>query len=145
MCLPLEQVGREYAFAELDLRLLTNRELDIINGDSVSAIEKEGRLTLLQDVTYIAGSHGWQTAKNEYLAVLRKIELGTLHWNSDFSVIQQVVLLKPTVTNIVTKLGAKRSSHGSVSPNAWYCRAFQSKSCTKGLLMLTFCRAGRSC
>ena len=131
VCLPLEQVGREYAFGDLDLRLLTAGELEIITRDTVSAIEKEGRLTLLKDVTYIAGSHGWQTAKNVYSAVLRRIELGTLQWDSDFSAIKQVVLLKPTATNNVTKFGAKKPSRGTLSPNAWYCRAFQSRSCTK--------------
>ena len=133
-------MGREYVFAELDLRLLTAGELKIITGDTVSAVEKEGRPTLLKDVTYIAGSHGWQTAKNVYSAVLRKFELGTLHWDSDFYAIKQVVLLKPTATNTVTKFGAKKP-RGSVSPNAWYCHAFQSKSCTKRLLMMMFCRA----
>ena len=101
---------------------------DVNNG---GAVEKEGRLTLLKDVTYIAGSHGWQTAKNVYSAVLRRIELGTLQWDSDFSAIKQVVLLKPTATNNVTKFGAKKPSRGTLSPNAWYCHAFQSRSCTK--------------
>ena len=131
VCLPLEQVGREFAFGDLDRRLLTAGELEIITGDTVSAVEKEGRLTLLKDVTYIAGSHGWQTAKNVYSAVLRRIELGTLQWDSDFSAIKQVVLLKPTATNNVSKFGAKKPSRGTLSPNAWYCRAFQSRSCTK--------------
>ena len=124
VCLPLEQVGREYAFGDLDLRLLTAGELEIITGDTVSAVEKEGRLTLLKDLTYIAGSHGWQTAKNVYSAVLRRIELGTLQWDRDFSAIKQAVLLKPTATNNVSKFGVKKPSRGSFSPNAWYCHAF---------------------
>ena len=36
VCLLLEQVGREYAIAELDLRLLTAGELEIITGDMVT-------------------------------------------------------------------------------------------------------------
>ena len=94
VALPLEQVGKSFAFAELDLRLLVAGELEIIPADSVSRCEKEGRLGLLKDVTYIAGNLGWQAAKNIYSAVVRKIELGLLQWDSDFSSVCQVVLLK---------------------------------------------------
>ena len=131
MCLPLEQVGREYTFAELDLRLLTAGKLEIITGDAVSDVEKGMETHVVEgcdvhcQVTWLAN------CQNVYSAVLRNIELGTLHWDSEFSMIKQVVLLKPTATNNVSKFGDRKPSRGSVRPNAWYCCAFQSKCCTK--------------
>ena len=133
VALPLEQVGKSFAFAELDLRLLVAGELEIVTADSVSRCEKEGRLGLLKDVTYIAGNQGWQAAKNIYSAVVRKIELGLLQWDSDFSSVCQVVLLKAQHSQASgSRFNNKKAfPRGQDLPTAWFCRAYQSHSCEK--------------
>ena len=120
VALPLQQVGKLYSFIEFDSRLLAGGGQEIVAADS-------------KDVTYIAGNQGWQAAKNVYSAVVRKIELGLLQRDSDFSAIRQGVLLKAQHSHASVPMlpNKKASARGQDLPNAWYCRAYRSHSCDK--------------
>ena len=74
VALQLEFTGKSHTFAELDLRLLVARELEVLSGPSIDAVERAGRLELLKQVVYAEGNLGWGAAKSLYAAVLRKVE-----------------------------------------------------------------------
>ena len=62
--------------------------------DNISKFERIGRLSLLQCVAYVAGSHDWNTARSLYATTVRKVELGLMNWGSNFSKVEQTVLSK---------------------------------------------------
>ena len=138
VALQIEHVGRNYAFHELDLRLLVAGELEIIMGDNVSEVERMGRLSLLQGVAYVAGSHDWNTARSLYAAAVRKVELGLLNWGSDFSKVEQTVLSKAVArgqkgrytVNFSSGSSGGSTSQSKTDNRTWYCRAFQYGKCS---------------
>ena len=94
--------------------------------------EKKGRLELLKQIAYFYGSYSWPVLRNVYVSIVRKIELGSKNWNSNFMLEFQVIL---------TKLGAGDKGSQKKSSNrdpprkgdteaVWYCRDYQSGKCS---------------
>jgi hypothetical protein len=86
-------------FNDLDFRLFVAGELEIATSQDIQEGERAGRLRLLKQLAYLNGAHQWDIIKKIYVAIVRKIELGSLHWGSCFLNDIQWILTKHTVTS----------------------------------------------
>lgn len=92
MKLQLEYCGKDINFSNLNFKMLVAGKLEIISDPTISSNEREGRLRLLKEVVYISYSFDWKAVRKMYAAVLRRIKMAELDWNSDFNMVQTSVL-----------------------------------------------------
>ncbi|CAC5412970.1 unnamed protein product [Mytilus coruscus] len=79
-------------------------ELEIISNFCKNKSEKEGRLRLLQKVSYFSSVYQWSAILDFYAAWLRQIEIGKKTWNDDPQVLESAVLTesnKCSVGNLI--------------------------------------------
>ena len=118
-------------FKELDFRLFVAGELEIATSPDISDRERTGRLLLLKQLAYLHGVHDWGILRNIYLSVVRKIEMGSLHWGSSFMHDIQWILTKHTVTQAsrtsrpITKAGRNNAPDKKI----WYCIDYNRGKC----------------
>ena len=119
------------AFSDLDFRLLVAGELERVTEPGVSEDERQGRLRLLKQLTYLNGHHQWDIVKKVFSAVLRKIELGILHWGSCFLNDIQWILSKHTITHHTRTHQPKHQAQPAIrNPNTpIYCLQFNRGQC----------------
>ncbi|CAC5414964.1 unnamed protein product [Mytilus coruscus] len=90
--LQYEYVNEQVSFNNLDIKLFTAGELEIITRADISEIERKGRLNLLKKITYYSQIYSWKGLLAFYAAWLRKIEPGQNKWFDDPSVIELPIL-----------------------------------------------------
>ena len=112
---PHVQIQHDYAraaleFRSLNMRLFTVGELETITSDRTPEREKEGRIRLLKQILYHAGSYEWSALLDLHTAVVRKIEVGERDWGSDFTDIEHMTLtMRPsTLLNSKSKASNNR-------------------------------------
>lgn len=116
-------------FNDLDFRLFVAGELEIATSSDIQECERAGRLRLLKQLAYLHGAHQWEIIRKIYIAVVRKIELGSLHWGSCFLNDIQWILTKHTITHHPrTRQPAPSARPQSSVP--LYCIAFNRGKCT---------------
>ena len=127
-----EYLYKGVSFNELDFRLLIAGELEIISSESISNLERNGRLRLLKRLTYLHGVHGVDCLKGIYTAIVRKIELGLLKWDSDFISEIQWLVTKQVAGMGTTSRGAQKGGTHDRKPRdrVWYCLDFNQGKCT---------------
>ena len=111
--LRLEHVRDPIKFDDLDLRLFTAGELNIIDRHDISPVEKRGRTDLLKNILYLAGYYEWRGILNFYATIINQIELGIKGWESDFSEERSLVLLPYALP---TRKDRPRQSQGIKRP-----------------------------
>jgi hypothetical protein len=89
--------------------------------------ERAGRLRLLKQLAFLNGSHQWDIIKKIYIAIVRKFELGSLHWGSCFLNDIQWILTKNTVTQPTRKYTKAPASNHNIP---LYCKDFNRGACT---------------
>ena len=115
VALQIEFVNKNLTFHELDFRLLTAGEIEIILGSNISDSERLGRLKLLRQVAYHAGSYEWASVRNLYAAIVRKIELGLLSWEGDFTNVEHLFLTKSRPKTLIGQgIANRRARNGNV-------------------------------
>ena len=97
--LRFEHVRDPIKFDDLDLRLYTAGELNIIDRPDISHIEMRGRLDLLKNILYLAGYYEWRGILQFYATIINQIEMGVKDWDSDFSEEGSLVLLPYALSN----------------------------------------------
>ena len=117
-------------FKDLDFRLFVAGELEIITSPDISDRERSGRLQLLKQLTYLNGVHQWEILRNIYLSVVRKIELGSLHWGSGFMHDIQWVLTKHTVTQPARPGRTPKTASSTNDNRNLYCLEYNKGKCT---------------
>ena len=152
---PQEKLSMEYVkepldFDNLDLRLLAAGELEIIEC-CTSQTEKKGRLKLLKNILYYAGHYQWKAVLDLYANVIRQIEVGEKTWDSDFSRLEQLILMPYRLGTKTTRSdsgytykkrdnryagdqnSASRYKMGDQdresAPLAWFCSGYQKGEC----------------
>ena len=80
--LRLEHVRDPIKFDDLDLRLFTAGELNIIDRHDIPLVEKRGRTDLLKNILYLAGYYEWRGILQFYATIINQIELGIKGWES---------------------------------------------------------------
>ena len=90
--LQYEYVNDAVKFHDLDLKLFTAGELEIITSGEISEQEKSGRLNLLKKTTYYSNIYNWKGLLPFNAAWLRKIELGQKTWRDDPACIEVPIL-----------------------------------------------------
>ena len=137
--LRLEHIRDPIKFDDLDLRLFVSGELNIIERDDISRVEKEGRMRLLKDILFLAGFYEWKGILEFYATVINQVELGIKSWNSSFNEERSLVLLPfakgpqgkdSNAGSTNKKQSAKKSPEGSET-RAWFCRPYQKGECSR--------------
>ncbi|CAC5406793.1 unnamed protein product [Mytilus coruscus] len=87
-----EFVNESVSFNDLDPKLFTAGELEIITSKNISEKERSGRLNMLKKITYYSNIYSWKGLLSFYAAWSRKIELGQKSWDDDPSSIEVPIL-----------------------------------------------------
>ncbi|CAG2243504.1 unnamed protein product [Mytilus edulis] len=90
--LQFEYVNKDLKFKQLNFKQFVAGELEIISNFCKNKSEKEGRLRLLQKVSYFSSVYQWSAILDFYAAWLRQIEIGKKTWNDDPQVLESAVL-----------------------------------------------------
>ena len=96
----------------------------------LSASDKQARLEQLKRAVYQTGSYSFDLVLDLHAAKLRAIELGRKSWDSDFSNLEQQMLLGAKGRGKQTA-GGSLGGGASKEPRVFYCRDFQSGQCNK--------------
>ncbi len=121
-------------YNNLDNRLFIAGELNIIRA-SISDIEKIGRLNLLCDTVFNMGHYEWQAILRLHATILSEIESGSLTWKSDFSRLEQQLLMPYTIRKANLDKKSSKNKAGGKSDKVFhedkilYCNEFQSGTC----------------
>jgi hypothetical protein len=116
-------------FNHLDFRLFVAGELEIATSPDILECERTGRLRLLKQLAYLHGAHQWDIIRKIYIAVVRKIELGSLHWGSCFLNDIQWILTKHTFTQPTRSQQTVTVPSGPDTTTHIYCTDFNRGSC----------------
>ncbi len=137
-----ELFGKHLGFLELNFRLFAAGELEIITRPGISTIEQTGRLGLLKQLAYLNGYHDWKVVRNVYMAIVRKIEVGVLSWQSSFIGEIQWMCTKLYAMGSMAgsssnkQAGAVRAGRSEAKTKTegfWWCRDFnREKGCSLG-------------
>ena len=142
--LRFEHVRDPIKFDDLDLRLFTAGELNIIDRPDISYIEMRGKLDLLKNILYLAGYYEWRGILQFYATIINQIEMGVKDWDSDFSEERSLVLLPYALSNRRDRPPQGQSSKrpsglgqnlgrpvDAADNRAWFCRAYQWGECSR--------------
>ena len=132
-------------YKQLDSRLFIAGELSIIKSRKISEFEKCHRLNLLFDTVFNMAFYEWPALLKLHAAILTEIESGSMYWDSDFSRLEQQLLMpfplkKVKKTERVKPQSDKRNDEERVI----FCNLFQKGSCTFSELSHTAKFFGRS-
>ncbi|CAG2201812.1 unnamed protein product [Mytilus edulis] len=127
--LQYEFVNESVSFNDLDPKLFTAGELEIITSKSISEKERSGRLNLLKKITYYSNIYSWKGLLSFYAAWLRKIELGQKSWDDDPSSIEVPILTQYIVPKAKTSSFPAKSSENK-DDQVWFCTLFNRNRCT---------------
>ena len=129
-----EMCLRHLSFEELDFRLFIAGELEIVTSLGITQLEKQGRLELMKQLAYFNGSYPWATLRNVYVSIVRKIELGTRTWGSNFTPEFQLILTKLGIGSSKgkPKTEGKKTDNKTDSDRIWFCHEYQKGTCTQG-------------
>ena len=122
--------GCNIEFDQLNLTKLVAGELEIATGATISRREKRGRLRLLKKLLHYADGFDMSVVKAIYSAVLRRIELGLLDWESDFSETEQMALAQELSKQRKVKANKSQESQGASTAGTWFCHNFNRDKCT---------------
>jgi hypothetical protein len=114
-------------FNGLDFRLFVSGELEIATSLDIREGERAGRLHLLKQLSYLHGAQEWDIIRKVYIAIVCKIELGSLHWGSCFLNDIQWILRKHTITQPTRKFTAAPALNHDI---LLYCVDFNKGVCT---------------
>ncbi len=123
-------------FKQLDSRTFIAGELNIIRSKEISEVERKGRMNLLCDMIYNMGHYEWEAILRLYAAILSEIDAGNLNWKSDFSRLEQQVLMPFTIRKAKFEKKGDKGKYNSNKPFAGYedkllyCNDFQSGNCS---------------
>ena len=124
--LQYEYVNEQVSFNDLDMKLFTAGELEIITSSNISESERKGRLNLLKKITYYSQVYSWKGLLAFYAAWLRKIELGQNKWSDDPSVIEV-----PVLTPYILSKSKFQSNKGERKDDTvWFCTLYNRNRCT---------------
>lgn len=126
--LQYEFVNESVSFNDLDPKLFTAGELEIITSKNISEKERSGRLNLLKKITYYSNIYSWKGLLSFYDA-LRKIELGQKSWDDDPSSIEVPILTQYIVPKAKTSSFPAKSSENK-DDQVWFCTLFNRNRCT---------------
>lgn len=127
--LQYEFVNESVSFNDLDPKLFTAGELEIITSKNISEKERSGRLNLLKKITYYSNIYSWKGLLSFYAAWLRKIELGQKSWDDDPSSIEVPILTQYIVPKAKTSSFPAKSSENK-DDQVWFCTLFNRNRCT---------------
>ena len=96
--LQFEYVNKDLKFKQLNFKQLVAGELEIISHFCKNEAEKEGRLKLLQKISYYASVYQWSSILDFYAAWLRQIEIGKKSWKDDPQVLESAILLPSEIS-----------------------------------------------
>ena len=133
---------RNLTFFELDMRSFIAGELEIIQDSNLKKREKKGRIELMQELLYLAGSYEWNIILKIYAAVVGRIERGLASWASDFSQVIQMVATQEVHRRPTPFLKPKpkpsqeysRPPSNTTMPQtdwAYFCPKFQKNACNE--------------
>jgi hypothetical protein len=117
-------------FNNLDFRLFVAVELEIATSQDIQQGERAGRLRLLKNLAYLNGAHQWDIIKKIYVAIVRKIELGSLHWGSCFLNDIQWILTNHTVTSHPQPSRQTTITQAQPRNSPLYCLEFNRGACS---------------
>lgn len=142
--------GKEVDYFNLTFGLFMAGELEIVLGGHMSNRESVLRLERLRTTAYRSQYITWEKLLYLYAAVIRKIEVGAATWESDFGMVERMVLENPGAVDWGARLGAKISQTnkglqgasqskikkrgGAASreaPKVWWCRLYQTGACDR--------------
>ncbi|CAG2255692.1 unnamed protein product [Mytilus edulis] len=126
--LQYEYVNEQVSFNNLDMKLFTAGELEIITRADISEIERKGRLNLLKKITYYSQIYSWKGLLAFYAAWLRKIELGQNKWSDDPSVIELPILTPYVLSK--SKFSNSSFKVESKDETIWFCTLYNRNRCT---------------
>ncbi|CAC5373238.1 unnamed protein product [Mytilus coruscus] len=127
--LQYEFVNESVSFNDLDPKLLTAGELEIITSKNISEKERSGRLNLLKKITYYSNIYSWKGLLSFYAAWLRKIELGQRSWDDDPSSIEVPILTQYVLPKAKTSSFSAKSSENK-DDQVWFCTLSNRNRCT---------------
>ena len=139
--LQLDFINTEIAFKHIDFPKLVAGEMEIIMDPCTPKIERQGRLSLLRDLSYQrANNADIETIRNIYGSVLRKIEVGRANWGSNFESLQSQVLAQKMTKSKgshhqdkTQNFGTQKKSQKTVKNldgKTLFCRDYQRNRCT---------------
>ena len=127
--LQFEYVNKDLKFKQLNFKQLVAGELEIISHFCKNEAENEGRLKLLQKISYYASVYQWSSILDFYAAWLRQIEIGKKSWKDDPQVLESAILsgnFLPSDFRVSSKTSVKSQNS---KPNIWFCYKFQRNKC----------------
>ncbi len=127
-------------FKNLDSRLFIAGEINIIRSGLITTEEREARLSLLSDTLYNMGHYEWPAILKLHEAILSEIENGTLSWSSDFSRLEQQMLMPFSLRNKKFDKKSDKQYNSSGKPRndkqyfyedkILYCKDYQQGRCS---------------
>ncbi|CAG2202646.1 unnamed protein product [Mytilus edulis] len=129
--LQYEYVNESTSFKNLDIKLFTAGELEIITSQGISETEKSGILNLLKKITYYSNIYAWKGLLAFYAAWLRKIELGQKSWKDDSTCIEVPVLSPYILSKSESSSGSKtfKSDFTKKEEIIWFCTLYNRNRC----------------
>ena len=128
--LQYEHVNKHVKFQDLNFKLLVAGELEILSGEDLTTVERQGRLRLLKKIVYYSSTYEFEGLKAYYAAWLRDIELGIKKWSDDPQEIETAILTKHVLKNKspTFKKGINQGT-GQQSDRIWFCSLYQRNKC----------------
>jgi len=135
-----ELAAQRLTFEELDMEKFMAGELEIATSDDIGRIEKTGRLLLLKELCYLATVHEWDFVRSIYAAIMYKVEMGLLAWNSNLYPSIQWMLARSNTSRVEKQVKqvnvvkqTNRFNRGKFQQNnpfgVVWCLKYQSQAC----------------
>ena len=120
---------KQVSYNNLDMRLLTLGELEILALPSLSDLERQARSVLLKDILYYAGTYEWRDLLRLHSAVLTEVERGLRKWGDSTARLEQQILLQATKKGAQGGVLIQKADKNVKSDSAWYCWDFNYNTC----------------
>lgn len=127
--LQFEYVNKDLKFKQLNFKQFVAGELEIISNFCKNKSEKEGRLRLLQKVSYFSSVYQWSAILDFYAAWLRQIEIGKKTWNDDPQVLESAVLTGNILPLEFRSSTTKSLKNQASKSSTWFCYKYQRSKC----------------
>lgn len=117
-------------YSDLDFPLLVAGELSTIKNDSISDVEKQGRLELLIATAYHTKTYYWNDVLNFHRTYMFEIEKGERQWGNrdSFISVEANTLYNRPVKSV--PFNKKPDQPRTNQVKRWFCKAYQTGNCS---------------
>ncbi|CAC5361190.1 unnamed protein product [Mytilus coruscus] len=125
--LQFEYVNKDLKLRQLNFKQFLAGELEIISNFCHDKSEKEGRLKLLQKISYFSSIYQWSAILDFYAACLNQIEIGKKCWSDDPQVLESAIFTGKVFS--FDKTDSKFNKTLSSKSTVWFCYKYQRNKC----------------